>query len=297
MDSTIRVVADVPQSRPDGVERVELTEPRRALEAAGATVEPQAPSAGSIQSMDHREKSERLRVDRKVSQTDPREYDGLVLPGGVVNADKLRIDQDAVRFTRALLDGGTPIGVICHGPWILIETGLLRGRVLTSHPTLRTDLRNAGARWVDEEVHTTTAWSRAGAPRICRPSMPRSSRSSRRARTCARLREGARRGVAARLAAVSCVRAPPASRKLPRRLVLLMRDLDEESRSPAKEAGLGVRTILSARSQVRRVACCPCLACRPGHLDDVREASVIDSSTTTCDLRAVPAFPSRGAAS
>jgi protease I len=137
----------------DGVERVELAEPRRALEAAGATVELLAPSAGTIQSMDHQEKSERLRVDRKVSEADPREYDGLVLPGGVVNADKLRIDREAVRFTRALLDSGTPIGVICHGPWILIETGLLRGRVLTSYPTLRTDLRNAGARWVDEEVH------------------------------------------------------------------------------------------------------------------------------------------------
>jgi protease I len=137
----------------DGVERVELTEPRRALEAAGARVDVLAPNAGSIQSMDHQDKSERLRVDLTVSQADPGEYDGLVLPGGVANADKLRIDQDSIRFTRTLLDSGTPIGVICHGPWILIETGLLRGRVLTSYPTLRTDLRNAGARWVDEEVH------------------------------------------------------------------------------------------------------------------------------------------------
>ncbi len=151
----------------DGVERVELTEPRRALEAAGATVELLAPSAGSIQSMDHQEKSERLQVDRKVSEADPREYDGLVLPGGVVNADKLRIDREAVRFTRALLDSGTPIGVICHGPWILIETGLLRGRVLTSYPTLRTDLRNAGARL-----------GRRGGPQRQRPGLEPAPRGS-----------------------------------------------------------------------------------------------------------------------
>src|SRR5664280_981950 len=105
-----------------------------------------------IQSMDHQEKRESLPVDRRVSEADPGDYDGLVLPGGVVNADKLRVDADAVRFTRAILDSGTPVGVICHGPWILIETGLIAGRILTSYPTLRTDLENAGAYWVDEEV-------------------------------------------------------------------------------------------------------------------------------------------------
>ena len=138
----------------DGVEGIELTEPRRALEEAGATVELLAPQAGSIQSMDHQEKRESLPVDRRVSEADPGDYDGLALPGGVVNADKLRVDPDAVRFTRAILDSGTPVGVICHGAWILIETGLIRGRILTSYPTLRTDLQNAGARWVDEEVRS-----------------------------------------------------------------------------------------------------------------------------------------------
>ncbi|MFA4965494.1 MAG: type 1 glutamine amidotransferase domain-containing protein [Thermoleophilia bacterium] len=138
----------------DGVEGIELTEPRRALEEAGATVELLAPEAGSIQAMDQREKSERLPVDRRVAEADPDQYDALVLPGGVVNADKLRVDRDAVRFTRALLAAGTPIGVICHGAWILTETGLIRGRTLTSYPTLRTDLQNAGARWVDEEVRS-----------------------------------------------------------------------------------------------------------------------------------------------
>ena len=136
----------------DGVERIEFTEPRRALEQAGATVRLLAPAAGSILSMDHLERKEPLSVDRRVSDADPRDYDGLVLPGGVVNADKLRADPGAVHFVRAFLESGGPIGVICHGAWILIETGLLRGRTLTSYPTMRTDLENAGARWVDEEV-------------------------------------------------------------------------------------------------------------------------------------------------
>jgi protease I len=120
----------------DGVEEAELTEPRRVLEAAGATVELLAPRGGSILAMDHLEKSHSYPVDLPVGDALPAEYDGLVLPGGVINADKLRIDED-----------------ICHGLWILIETGLLRGRTVTSYPTLRTDLENAGARWIDAEVH------------------------------------------------------------------------------------------------------------------------------------------------
>jgi protease I len=136
----------------DGVERIELTEPRRALEEAGATVELLAPAAGSILSMDHLERRDPLSVDRRVSEAAPQDYDGLVLPGGVVNADKLRADPGAVRFVRAFFESGGPIGVICHGAWILIETGLLRGRTLTSYPTMRTDIENAGARWVDEQV-------------------------------------------------------------------------------------------------------------------------------------------------
>lgn len=136
----------------DGVEGIELSEPRRALQEAGAVVDLLAPRSGSILSMDHLDRSEPLAVDRPVSEADPQAYDGLVLPGGVVNADKLRINTAAVRFVRTFLESGGPIGVICHGAWILIETGLLGGRTLTSYPTLRTDLENAGARWVDEEV-------------------------------------------------------------------------------------------------------------------------------------------------
>lgn len=137
----------------DGVEEAELTAPRRVLEEAGAIVELLAPKAGSILAMDHLDKSRSYRVDRPVSEAAPADYDGLVLPGGVVNADKLRIDADAVEFTRGVMTFGTPVGAICHGLWILIETGLVRGRTVTSYPTLRTDLENAGARWVDEEVH------------------------------------------------------------------------------------------------------------------------------------------------
>jgi protease I len=136
-----------------GVEEAELTEPRRVLEEAGATVELLAPAAGSILAMDHLDKGGTYLVDRPVGEAVPADYDGLVLPGGVVNADKLRIDAAAVEFTRGVMTFGTPVGAICHGLWILIETGLLAGRTVTSYPTLRTDLENAGARWVDEEVH------------------------------------------------------------------------------------------------------------------------------------------------
>lgn len=137
----------------DGVEGVELTSPREALEQAGATVKVLAPTDGSIQLWDHDRKGGTVMVDRVVSEADPGEYDALVLPGGVRNADHLRIDAPSVRFVTALVHRAAPIGVICHGPWILIEAGGVSGRTLTSYPSLRTDLRNAGAHWVDEEVH------------------------------------------------------------------------------------------------------------------------------------------------
>lgn len=140
----------------EGIEQVELTEPWQAVLKAGGT--PQLLStvdAGeTVQAFNHLDKADTFTVDTSVSQANVADYDGLVLPGGVMNADKLRVDPDAVRFTRAILDSGTPVGVICHGAWILIETGLIRGRILTSYPTLRTDLQNAGARWVDEEVRS-----------------------------------------------------------------------------------------------------------------------------------------------
>ncbi len=137
----------------DGVEQVELTEPRRALEGAGARVDLLAPKPGDIQGMDHADKAARLPVDRLVYEARPEEYDGLVLPGGVRNSDALRMDHASVHFVRSFLDRGMPIGVICHGAWILAETAAIKGRTLTSYPSLQTDLRNAGAHWVDEEVH------------------------------------------------------------------------------------------------------------------------------------------------
>ena len=136
----------------DGVEGVELVSPREALEQAGATVELLAPQSGTIQLWDHAEKGGRLTVDRVVSEADADEYDGLVLPGGVRNADHLRVDAPAVQFVTAMVRRGVPVGVICHGAWILIEAQAVNGRTLTSYPSLRTDLQNAGARWVDQEV-------------------------------------------------------------------------------------------------------------------------------------------------
>lgn len=137
----------------DGVEGVELISPREALERAGATVELLSPTDGTIQLWNHSEKSGTLPVDRAVSEADPRDYDGLILPGGVRNADRLRMDAASVRFVAGLSRRGAPIGVICHGAWILIEAWVVDGRTLTSYLSLRTDLQNAGARWVDEEVH------------------------------------------------------------------------------------------------------------------------------------------------
>jgi len=136
----------------DGVEQVELTEPWRAVEDAGGTAELVAPKAGQIQGFDHDDKGDTFTVDRVVAEADADFYDGLVLPGGTKNPDRLRTDKGAVDFVRAFVDAGKPIGVICHGPWTLVEADAVRGRTLTSWPSLQTDLRNAGADWVDEEV-------------------------------------------------------------------------------------------------------------------------------------------------
>jgi protease I len=137
----------------DGVEEVELEEPRKALEQAGARVELLAPKPGEIQAMNHLDKSRMLPVDSAVVEARAEDYDGLVLPGGVSNGDKLRIDKPSQEFVRSFFDRRLPVGVICHGGWILVETGLVRGRTMTSYPTLQTDIRNAGGTWVDEEVH------------------------------------------------------------------------------------------------------------------------------------------------
>ena len=137
----------------DGVEQVELEEPWRAVEQSGARPELISLKSGEIQGFEHLDKGELFHVDHTVSETDSSEYDGLVLPGGVANPDRLRMDQDAVDFVRSFVEDGKPIGVICHGPWTLVEADAVRGRTLTSFPSLRTDIENAGGTWVDEEVH------------------------------------------------------------------------------------------------------------------------------------------------
>jgi protease I len=137
----------------EGVEQVELTEPLEAVEAAGAEADLLAPEEGEVQAFNHLEKGERFEVDRAVGDADAGEYDGLVLPGGVANPDQLRTKEEAIEFIRAFFAAGKPVAVICHGPWSLIDADVVEGRTLTSWPSLKTDLLNAGAEWVDEEVH------------------------------------------------------------------------------------------------------------------------------------------------
>lgn len=137
----------------EGVEQVELTDPWAAVEQAGGTPELVSTEGGHIQAFHHLDKADTFAVGRTTEDADARDYDGLVLPGGVANPDNLRQDEHAVAFVRAFFDQGKPVGVICHGPWTLIEAGVVEGRTLTSFPSVRTDLRNAGATWVDAEVH------------------------------------------------------------------------------------------------------------------------------------------------
>jgi protease I len=138
----------------DGVEQIEYTEPRKAVEAAGATTRLISLKQGTVQGFNHLDKGDTFEVDLAVRDADPDDYDGLVLPGGVANPDFLRTNQDAVGFVRAFFEAGKPVGAICHGPWTLVEAGVVKGRTLTSWPSLRTDIENAGGTWVDEEVHT-----------------------------------------------------------------------------------------------------------------------------------------------
>ena len=137
----------------EGVEQVELTSPLAAVREAGAEVELLAPEEGEIQAFNHLDRADTFSPEKAVGEADPDEYDGLILPGGVANADQLRTDTDAVQFVRSFVEAGKPLGVICHGPWTLINADVVRERTLTSWPSLQADLRNAGARWVDEEVH------------------------------------------------------------------------------------------------------------------------------------------------
>ena len=137
----------------DGVEQVELVQPRDALEAAGARTELLAPKAGEIQAFNHFEKGERLRVDRVLGEASAAEYSALLLPGGVINSDTLRGEPQAVQFVREMMLADKPVAAICHGAWLLVEADAVAGRTLTSWPTLKTDIKNAGGTWVDEPVH------------------------------------------------------------------------------------------------------------------------------------------------
>jgi protease I len=136
----------------DMFERVELEKPRRALHDAGAETEIVSLEEGEIQGFDHFEPKSKIKVDKTVEEVSADDYDALLVPGGVGNPDQLRTDENAVRFVRDFVDSGKPLAVICHGPWVLVEAGAVRGRRLTSWPSLRTDIRNAGGDWVDQEV-------------------------------------------------------------------------------------------------------------------------------------------------
>jgi deglycase len=138
----------------DGFEQVEMTGPREALLKAGAKVDLVSPRKGKVQGFKHHDKADQFDVNVPLEQANAEEYDAIVLPGGVANPDELRTIPKAVSFVREFADAGKPIAAICHGPWTLIEAGVVRGRTLTSWPSLRTDLRNAGATWLDEEVVT-----------------------------------------------------------------------------------------------------------------------------------------------
>jgi protease I len=137
----------------EGVEQVELTDPLKAVREAGAEVNLISLEKGTIQMFNHLDKGDTIEADLAVADADASDYDALVLPGGVANPDQLRTDEDAVRFVRGFAEQDKPMGVICHAPWMLVESGIARDRTVTSWPSLRTDLRNAGATWVDEQVH------------------------------------------------------------------------------------------------------------------------------------------------
>jgi protease I len=137
----------------DGVEQIELTQPWQAVTQAGATAELVSIKSGEIQGVNGMDKADTHRVDRTVADVTADQYDALVIPGGVKNPDKLRMDADAVTFVRTFFEQGKPVAAICHAPWVLIEAEVVRGRTLTSYPSLRTDIVNAGGEWIDAEVH------------------------------------------------------------------------------------------------------------------------------------------------
>ena len=138
----------------DGFEQVELTEPRKALDDAGATTVVIAPKSGEIKGWKFKEWGDSVKVDKTLDDANPNDYDALVLPGGVINPDRLRMEPTAVNFVRQFVGTGKTVAAICHGPWTLVEADVVRGKKVTSWPSLKTDLKNAGANWVDQEVVT-----------------------------------------------------------------------------------------------------------------------------------------------
>ena len=136
----------------DGFEQSELTEPRQALQEAGAETQVVSPKQGKIKGWNHKDWGDEVSVDLALKSANPSEFDALLLPGGVMNPDQLRMNPDAVKFVRHFFDAGKPIAAICHGPWMLVEADIVRGRTVTSWPSLKTDIRNAGGSWVDKEV-------------------------------------------------------------------------------------------------------------------------------------------------
>jgi protease I len=136
----------------DGVEQVELTEPRKALDDAGATTIVVSPKEGNLKGWQHGQWGDDIPVDRLLSDASPNDFDALLLPGGVMNPDRLRMNKQAVQFVKGFFQAGKPVAAICHGPWLLVEADVVRNRALTSWPSLQTDIRNAGGDWVDREV-------------------------------------------------------------------------------------------------------------------------------------------------
>jgi protease I len=136
----------------DGFEQSELIQPRKALQEAGAETKVVSPNQGKIKGWNHKDWGEEVAVDVELKSANPAEFDALLLPGGVMNPDQLRMNPDAVRFVKPFFDNGKPVAAICHGPWTVLEAGAVKGRTLTSWPSLKTDIRNAGGTWVDKEV-------------------------------------------------------------------------------------------------------------------------------------------------
>jgi len=136
----------------NGFEQVEMTEPRKALEQAGFQTDLVSPAKGEVQGWNHDEKADKFRVDAELNSANPEKYDALLLPGGVRNPDELRMIPEAVEFVKSFFEDGKPVAAICHGPWMLVEADAVRGRQVTSWPSLKTDLRNAGGKWTDQEV-------------------------------------------------------------------------------------------------------------------------------------------------